>query len=175
MRAALTLAALAAAGCLDVTHNDRGDPAALARLLADPGPVPAGGRLDVAIVLGCPADAESGAASLCQRCRVKSALRAYRANEVAAVIFSGGAAHNRFVEADVMAELALRQGLPAQAVVREPRALTTWMNLRYSQRLMRERGFRNALIISTADHLPRARRFAEWYGIAARYRACDLD
>jgi uncharacterized SAM-binding protein YcdF (DUF218 family) len=38
---------------------------------------------------------------------------------------------------------------------------------------MAQHGFHRALIISTADHLPRAERFAAYYGIDARYRACD--
>jgi uncharacterized SAM-binding protein YcdF (DUF218 family) len=106
---------------------------------------------------------------------VKSALRAYREGEVGAVIMSGGPAHNQFVEADAMGDLALARGLPPGALERDRRALTTWMNLRYSQRIMRAHGWRTALIVSTWDHLPRARRFAEWFGIEARYRACDRD
>ncbi len=163
---------LALAGCLDFTHNDAPDPSATRALLEarDP-PLP----VDLAIVLGCPASDEDGALSLCERCRVKSAVRAYRAGEVSAIIFSGGAAHNRFVEAEVMGDEAVRRGVPPDRVLREGRALTTWMNLRLSQRIMRERGARTALIVSTADHLPRAKRFADWYGIRARYRACDLE
>jgi uncharacterized SAM-binding protein YcdF (DUF218 family) len=168
--AAILLAAVA--GCTDLTHNDDADPAALARTLAAGGPQ---GTLDVALALGCPADDETGNASDCERCRVKSALRAFRDGEVRSIIMSGGAAHNRFVEADAMGRLALARGLPEGALHYEPRTLTTWMNLRFSQRIMREHGMKTALVISTAAHLPRARRFVEWYGIPARYRACDLD
>jgi uncharacterized SAM-binding protein YcdF (DUF218 family) len=129
----------------------------------------------VAIALGCPADEPSGRASMCERCRVKTALRAYRAGDVSGIIMSGGAAHNRFVEADAMGDLAVARGMPEEKVDREGSALTTWMNLRYAQRIMRARGYKTALIVSTWDHLPRARRFAEWFGIDARYRACDRD
>ncbi len=172
MRRALLACSVLWGGCLDLTHFDRPDPAALHAILDANDPP---GKLDVAIALGCPADEETGAASMCERCRVKSALRAYRDGEVGAVLMTGAAAHNHFVEADAMGRLALARGLPPSALEREPRALTTWMNLRYSQRLMQRRGWKTALIVSTADHLPRAKRFAEWYGIRARYRACDLD
>jgi vancomycin permeability regulator SanA len=159
-------------GCLDLVHFDQANPEATKRLMEDPGPTT--GPLDVAIALGCPAG-EDGRASACERCRVKSALRAYRDGEVANVLMTGGAAHSNAVEADVMAELAIARGLPPDRVEREPRALTTWMNLRYAQRIMKRRGWSTALIVSTADHLPRAQRFADWYGIPARYRACDRD
>jgi uncharacterized SAM-binding protein YcdF (DUF218 family) len=167
-RIAATLFALS--GCVDLTHNDAPDPAKLHAALAAGG----GTHADVAIALGCPTD-EAGDPSLCERCRVKSALRALRAGEVDAVIMSGGAAHNQFIEAQAMGALALRRGLAPGALLLEPRALTTWMNLRNARRLMREHGYRTALIVSTANHLPRARRFAEYWGIDARYRACDLD
>jgi vancomycin permeability regulator SanA len=171
MRALILLAAVSGAGCIDLTHYDRADPRAVEQALAS-GPK---GHLDVAIALGCPADEPSGRASMCERCRVKTALRAYRAGDVSGIIMSGGAAHNRFVEADAMGDLAVARGMPEEKVDREGSALTTWMNLRYAQRIMRARGYKTALIVSTWDHLPRARRFAEWFGIDARYRACDRD
>ena len=162
---------LGLSGCIDVTHNDVIDEATSRALIAPPGT-----HADVAIVLGCPAEEETGKLSLCERCRVKTAVRAWKAGEVTAVLFSGGAAHNQFVEADVMADAAIRRGLPPDAALREGRALTTWMNLRYADRLMHERGLETALVISTAAHLPRARRFIEWYGIrAVGYRACDWE
>ena len=171
LRPPLLLAALLAGGCLDFVHRDDTDGAALARVLADPGPGP--GPLDVAIAFGCPADDESGLPSPCEQCRIDSAAQAFRRGEVGALILTGGAAHNRFVEADVMAEALIARGVPPPQVHREPRALTTWMNFRYARRIMVERGFRTALLISTADHLPRVARFAHYYGVTARYRACD--
>jgi uncharacterized SAM-binding protein YcdF (DUF218 family) len=63
-------------------------------------------------------------------------------------------------------------------VLSEPRALTTWQNVRYSAHLLRERGLETVLVISTADHLPRARRIARFFGLDDRrtgYAACDRD
>lgn len=170
LRAGVLLALACTAGCSDLIHNDRPDPAALERAIAAAGPpMP----LDVALALGCPADDDSGGLSPCEQCRVRSALAAYRRGEVRAIVVSGGPAHNRFIEAATMGAELVRRGVPASAVIEEPGALTTWMNLRLSKRLMRQRGLTTALVISTAAHLPRARRFVEWYGIPARYRACD--
>ena len=166
---ALAVVGAIGGGCADLIHNDRSDPVALARTLAAPGPE---GPLAVAVALGCPAE-EDGRLSACEKCRVDSVLAAYRRGEVGAVILSGGAAHNRFIEAEVMGQALLEAGVPPGAVLYEPRSLTTWMNLRYAQRIMRQHDMKTALLISTAAHLPRVRRFAGWYGIAARYRACD--
>ena len=42
-----------------------------------------------------------------------------------------------------------------------------------SQRLMQAHGYNTALLISTRGHLPRARRFADYYRISARLSACE--
>jgi uncharacterized SAM-binding protein YcdF (DUF218 family) len=133
--------------------------------------------MDAALVLGCPADPD-GSPSLCQRCRVKTALRQLLAGKVRYLIFSGGAAHSPDVEADVMAALAERLGAPRDHVLREGRALTTWQNVRFGKRIADARGWRTILFISPADHLPRARRIARFYGLSddrTAYEACDLD
>jgi uncharacterized SAM-binding protein YcdF (DUF218 family) len=66
--------------------------------------------------------------------------------------------------------------VPAALVVRERRALTTWQNVRFSLPLLH--GSDTVLVISTADHLPRARRIARFWGLddaRTRYFACDRD
>jgi len=139
-------------------------------------PMPAA-TVDVAIVLGCPA-APDGSASPCEKCRVKTAVRRYQAGDARYLLFTGGAAHSPDVEAEVMGDLAVARGVPAERVLREGRALTTWQNIRYSARLMRDRRWSTVLFISTAGHVPRARRVAQFYGIDdahAAYAACDLD
>jgi uncharacterized SAM-binding protein YcdF (DUF218 family) len=133
--------------------------------------------IDAGIVLGCPAGPD-GTPSICERCRVKTAVRQFRKGTIRNLIFSGGAAHSPDVEAEVMGDLAVRRGVPAGNVLREGRALTTWQNLRFSARIMAAHGWKTALIISTADHLPRARRIAQYYGLSDEntgYIACDLD
>jgi vancomycin permeability regulator SanA len=170
-------AAFAVAGCLDlrdVFTPYAPHPEAVEALLAAQTPLD---HYDAALVLGCP-PAPDGTASPCQRCRVKSAVRLWRKGAVDTIVFSGGAAHSPAVEADVMGDLAVRRGVPDTRVVRERRALTTWQNLRFSLPLLRARPAATVLVISTADHLPRARRIARYWGLDdahARYFACDRD
>ncbi len=143
-----------------------------AELLAEAQRLPAPPITDVGIALGCPAN-DDGAPSPCLRCRVEGALRALQRGRVRAVIFSGGAAHNRYIEAEVMAALMRSFGIKDEQILVEGRALTTWQNLRYAQRIMRAHGYKTALLISTRDHLPRARRFADYYGIPSALMACE--
>lgn len=149
-------------------------PAEMRAVLAQPWPKT---PLDVGLVLGCPADLD-GQPSLCQRCRVKTAVRAWQKGVIGHLIFSGSAAHSPAVEADVMADLAIRMGVPPDRIFRERRALTTWQNLRFALAIMRAHGFATALVISTVEHLPRSRRIARFWGLDdahAGYEACDLD
>lgn len=152
----------------DLFQRDRGSAELLARTLQEPAPA----HTDVAIALGCPADGD-GSASECLQCRVRAAVKAMREQRVQAVIFSGGAAHNRYVEGEVMAELASQSGVPRDRIFIEGQSLTTWQNLRYAKRIMRDHGFSTALLISASNHLPRARRFAEYYHIPVAVLGCE--
>jgi uncharacterized SAM-binding protein YcdF (DUF218 family) len=177
VRGLIAALSLLAAGCRDlrdVFTPYSPNPADVRDVLAHPRPAPV---LDVGLVLGCPADRD-GKPSLCQRCRVKTAVRLWQKGTVHNLLFSGGAAHSPDVEADVMGDLAVQRGVPRERVLREPRALTTWQNLRFSVEIMRAHGLRTAFIVSTADHLARARRIARFYGLDdahTAYMACDLD
>ena len=112
-------------------------------------------RFDAIIVLGCPANLD-GTPSPQQRERVLEGVREYTAGIVSRLIMTGGAAHNQFVEADVMAALALRQGVPASAIFEEPQALNTIQNIFYSSEIMRAHNWHSAEIVSSRAHLNRA-------------------
>ena len=176
-RRALVVAIAFAAGCTglrDVFTPYAKHPEEVESLLAEEAPLP---HYDAALILGCPA-LPDGSPSPCERCRVKSAVRQYRRGVVGKLVFSGGAAHSSDVEADVMGALAEHRGVPAADVLREPRALTTWQNVRFSLAILRAHALDTVLVISTADHLPRARRIARFFGLDdahARYFACDRD
>ena len=142
-------------------------------MLARPMPAPS---VDLGIALGCPAEPD-GSISACERCRVDMAVALYETGAVKNLVFSGGAAHSVDVEADVMADEAERRGIPHEHVFREGRALTTWQNVRFSRAIARHHGYSSFVFISTSDHLPRARRIAEFYGFgdsSTGYRACDV-
>lgn len=111
-------------------------------------------HFDTLIVLGHPAQAD-GSPDPEMRERVEEAVREYRAGIAPNIIMSGGPAHNHFVEAKVMADLAEREGVPPTAVIAEDKAQDTIQNIWYSRAIMQQKGWTSAEVISSAYHLPR--------------------
>jgi uncharacterized SAM-binding protein YcdF (DUF218 family) len=112
-------------------------------------------HFDAIIVLGYPANAD-GTPSPVERARVLEGVSEYRHGVAPALIMTGGSAHNEHVEADVMADFALTQGVPATAILREEQAHDTIQNAYYSMRLMQSHGWKSAEVVSSRSHLPRA-------------------
>ncbi len=128
--------------------------AALARRFA-PTSNSAMNRFDAIIVLGAPADAD-GNPTPNQLARVTEAVNEYKRGVASHLILTGGPAHNRFVEARVMARSAQAQGIPESAILQETQAEDTIENACDSLRIMKDHGWRSAEIVSSAWHLPRA-------------------
>lgn len=112
-------------------------------------------RFDTIIVLGFPAG-DDGRPSPEQRERVMEGVREYKAGIAPRIIMTGGAAHNQFVEAHVMATVAVEQGIPAADIIEEPQAMNTIQNIYYSSQIMQEHGWKSAEVVSSMAHIPRA-------------------
>jgi uncharacterized SAM-binding protein YcdF (DUF218 family) len=108
------------------------------------------------LVLGYPSNAD-GSPNSVQRVRVAAGVLAYRRNHCERIIMSGGAAHNTSIEADVMARLALEDGVPASQLVIEKRAQNTWQNVEYSLPFLD--GFAHLFVASDTLHAVRGRRY----------------
>ncbi|MGA3101560.1 MAG: YdcF family protein [Terracidiphilus sp.] len=111
-------------------------------------------QFDVLIVLGSAADAD-GNPTPTELERVTEAVHEYERGVAPRMIITGGPAHNRFVEAEVMARVAEAQGIPAGAIVEERTARDTMENACDSLRIMRIHGWESAEVVSSASHLPR--------------------
>ena len=119
-------------------------------------------HFDTIIVLGAPA-LPDGNPSPEERARVMEGVREFKAGRAGHIIFSGGAAQNRFVEGEVMAELAEVQGVPVADIVIEGQSKDTIQNIYFSYRLMQQRGWTSAEVVSSPSHLPRAGLILEHY------------
>src|SRR5258708_37656318 len=75
-------------------------------------------HFDTIIVLGTPANFD-GTPSPEQRERTLEGIREFKAGIAPHLIFTGGPAHNQFVEAHTMATLALAEGVPQEALIEE--------------------------------------------------------
>lgn len=127
--------------------------AALARQFAPNGNT-ARNQFDAIIVLGTPADAD-GNPTPAQLARITEAVHEYERGVAPRMILTGGAAHNQFIEAEIMARTAEAQGIPASAIVVEPEARNAIQNACYAYRIMQAHGWTSAEIISSASQLPR--------------------
>jgi uncharacterized SAM-binding protein YcdF (DUF218 family) len=119
-------------------------------------------HFDTLIVLGNPARPD-GSPSPELRERIEESVREYRAGVAPHLIMTGGAAHNRFVEGQVMADYAAQEGVPPEAIVVEGKAKDTIQNIWFSRQIMQANGWHSAEVISSPYHLPRTALILEHY------------
>jgi uncharacterized SAM-binding protein YcdF (DUF218 family) len=119
-------------------------------------------RFDTLIVLGTPAKPD-GTPSPELRERIDEGVREYKAGVAPHLIMTGGSAHNRYVEGQVMADYAIAEGVPRDAVFVEGQAKDTIQNIWYSHILMEAHGWHSAEVISSPYHLPRTALILEHY------------
>lgn len=127
-------------------------------------------RFDTIIVLGYPAK-DDGTPRPEMRERVLEGVREYRAGVAPHIIMTGGAAHNHYVEAHVMAQLAEAQGVPASAVIEEGQAHDTIQNAYFSVEIMEAHGWHSAEVVSSPSHLRRASLIFAHFPVAWRMHA----
>jgi uncharacterized SAM-binding protein YcdF (DUF218 family) len=127
-------------------------------------------HFDTIIVLGYPAKRD-GTPRPEMRERVLEGVREYRAGVAPRIIMTGGAAHNHYTEAHVMAALAEAQGVPAGAIFEESQAKDTIQNAYYSVAIMEAHGWHSAEVVSSDSHLPRASLIFAHFPIAWRMHA----
>lgn len=127
-------------------------------------------HFDTLIVLGQPPKPDGTLAPELRE-RVLEGVREYKAGVAGHVIMTGGPTHNNLVEAHAMKLFAEAQGVPAEAIVEEGQALDTIQNIYFSDKLMEERGWKSAEVVSSPSHLPRTALILEHYKFAWRTHA----
>jgi uncharacterized SAM-binding protein YcdF (DUF218 family) len=123
-------------------------------------------RCDVIIVLGAAVRADGAASPLLRR-RVARGIEAFKAGAAPMLLFTGGRSGGGPIEAEIMRELAVAAGIPADAILLERRAHTTFENAAYAAEMMKARGWSSALVVTNRLHLPRALLAFRAMGIAA--------
>lgn len=125
---------------------------------------------DAIIILGTPADGDGNPTPELLD-RITEGVHEYERGVAPRLILTGAAAHNRFVEAEVMARVAEAQGVPASVIIQEPKALDTIQNACYSARILETHGWHSAEVVSAPSHLPRAALiFSHLAGEPSQYR-----
>lgn len=112
-------------------------------------------KYDVIITLGYPA-LENGQPSPMLKQRVVASVNLYHHHSAEHLILTGGAAHNRFVEAEVMSKVAHSMGVPLTALVQEIKAKNTCQNALNAVAIMQQRNWHSAIVVTSPNHLKRA-------------------
>jgi uncharacterized SAM-binding protein YcdF (DUF218 family) len=121
--------------------------------------------VDAILVLGAGVDGD-GVLGYDSRRRVAPAVDLLQAGRSARLIFSGsvGDTVTKTAAAALMRDYALSLGAPADRLIVEPDAHTTFENLRFGFAIAEAQGFRRLAILSDAYHLERARALAAFLG-----------
>ncbi|RUS45877.1 YdcF family protein [Cohnella sp. AR92] len=121
-------------------------------------------KADVGIVLGARLWQDKPSPALEER--LDQALSLYRSGTFEHFLLSGGmdAEGGKLTEAEGMRDYLLGQGVPAEAIVLESNSHSTYDNLLFSQRIMKEEGWSRAVIVTHQYHGSRSQDIAEYLG-----------
>jgi uncharacterized SAM-binding protein YcdF (DUF218 family) len=102
--------------------------------------------------------------------RVLYGAQLYREGKAPLVIASGGRIAWRGggpSESADMAEILKTLGVPTTAILQDPTSLNTYQNAVNVRQIMKERGIRRVLLVTSAMHMPRSLRIFQRQGIEA--------
>lgn len=109
------------------------------------------------------------------RARVKAAADAYREGHAPVIVACGGVTPGHHVsEADVMAELLDKEGVPQSAVLKEDKSQITIENMKFAANMLGGAKKRRVLVVTSDYHLRRAVLTAMRAGFRARGYAAEL-
>jgi uncharacterized SAM-binding protein YcdF (DUF218 family) len=123
-------------------------------------------RADVIVVLGARVW-PSGRPSDALTRRTLHAVKLYKEDLAAILVFSGGLGTYPPTEAQAAARLAMDQGVPQEAIVLEEEGHSTEESAFFVSEIMRTRGWQKAIVVSDAYHLWRAKLLFGKAGIEA--------
>lgn len=110
--------------------------------------------------------------------RIWHAARLFKAGRADWVLVSGGSMQwngPRRTEADAMARFLIDLGVPREALLLESASQNTHDNAVNCAAILRQRGFRRVLLVTSALHMPRAMETFRAAGIAAIPAATDFE
>jgi vancomycin permeability regulator SanA len=127
-------------------------------------------KADVAVVLGNTVQPD-GQPSPRLKARLDKAVQLYRQGLFSNIIVSGGVGIEGFDEAVVMKRYLIAQVVPDDHIFVDSDGRTTYLTAKHSARLMKEKRWTSALVISQYFHIPRTRLALKRFGVLAIYSA----
>ena len=125
--------------------------------------VPAPSDYDSIIVLGAQVQ-PNGEPSVQLDWRLDKAAEMYIAAPCPVIVCGAQGTDEPRPEADVMRDLLIADGVPAEAVYTDPVSVDTYQNIRNAKVIIEKLGLSKPLIITSDYHLPRAMAIAEMEG-----------
>lgn len=113
-------------------------------------------KADTAVVFGARVF-DDGSLSPSLRDRVRTAVGLYKAGLVKRLVMSGGVGESGFDETIAMRDAAEKAGVPASAIVRDPKGADTDATVRNTTAIFEKVGARRVLAVSQGYHLPRVK------------------
>jgi uncharacterized SAM-binding protein YcdF (DUF218 family) len=125
---------------------------------------------DVAVVPGNTVERD-GRPSARLGARLDQTVELYRQGLFPHVIVSGGVGVEGFDEALVMKRYLVERGVPEGSIHVDGAGATTHLTARNASRMMRENGWRSALVVTQYFHVPRMRLAMERSGVTPVFSA----
>ena len=98
--------------------------------------------------------------------RVAYGIQLYKEGYAPTMVMSGGGPFRKRPDAQVMADEAVRQGVPRQAILTEDQSETTWENAVLTAKLLRDHGMSGVLLVTSPYHSFRSRTMFAARGVA---------
>lgn len=89
--------------------------------------------------------------------RTERGIELYEAGYAPYIIVSGGPLYMNTTYADLMKNHIIEHGIPADVVIKESRSDSTYQNALYSKEIMKKKGFKSAIIVSSSYHMRRVK------------------
>lgn len=99
--------------------------------------------------------------------RVDTAALLYQTQRAPYIVLSGAALDGPISEAEMMARVLEQKGIPEHAIILEKSSYTTYENAVYSHRALNKHNLDQALLVTSALHMPRAMAVFRKQGISA--------
>lgn len=125
---------------------------------------------DVAIVPGNKVEA-SGIPSARLRARLDKTVELYQQGLFPHVIVSGGVGSEGFDEAVVMKSYLVEKGVPDERISVDSAGVNTYLTAKNSSRIMKENGWRSALVVSQYFHISRTKLALRRFGVSPVFSA----
>jgi len=125
-------------------------------------------KSDCIIVLGCQVKGTNPTPFLQER--LKEGIRLYKEGYGKYIIVSGGKGPGEKVtEAEAMKRYLLDKGIDENSIIMEDESKNTMGNLTFSKKVMEDKGFKNAVVVSNKYHLKRVSLMCKKLGMNASY------